>query len=481
MKAPANKTTWLSIGLAAFLLGLGLAKVFHPDTSVYMFALSIALFLFIVSKRFGVAMIASVLILSGVVGNAYGQTYYRKLKMYDGLFGKNIELLVKAKEDAVYSKKGQLTFRATDISFINTGQHLIGTISIEGMGAPMVYKGDYVRVSGKLYLRRSLEQGSISYAQMSIVTRDTSTINQIRRKFIVGLQNALPEPMASLAAGILIGQRSTLPDDFNEQLIKVGLIHIVAVSGFNLTIIVMAIRRLLAKQSRYQVVVLSCVLVGLFLLFTNFEPSIVRASWVSVLSLLAWYYGRSIKPVLLLLLVACITATINPLYIWFSVGWYLSFAAFFGIIVLAPLIKQRCLNESHQNKVFPSIMIETMSAQLCTLPLLLFVFGRMQNISLIANLLVAPFVPFAMLCSFLAGISGVLGPLFITVFAAPAKMILDYIISITLLLGNISFAQTKTRVTFWQMLYFYILLLSVSFILWTHNKKSTRIINIDEK
>ena len=76
MKAPANKTTWLSIGLAAFLLGLGLAKVFHPDTSVYMFALSIALFLFIVSKRFGVAMIASVLILSGVVGNAYGQTYH---------------------------------------------------------------------------------------------------------------------------------------------------------------------------------------------------------------------------------------------------------------------------------------------------------------------------------------------------------------------------------------------------------------------
>ena len=192
------------------------------------------------------------------------------------------------------------------------------------------------------------------------------------------------------------------------------------------------------------------------------------------------FRSRSIKPVLLLLLVACITATINPLYVWFSVGWYLSFAAFFGIIVLAPLIKQRFLSESHQNKVFPSIMIETMAAQLCTLPLLLFVFGRMQNISLIANLLVAPFVPLAMLCSFLAGISGALGPLFIAVFAAPAKMILDYIISITLLLGNISFAQTKTRVTFWQMLYLYILLLSVSFILWTHNKKSTRIINIDE-
>ena len=81
----------------------------------------------------------------------------------------------------------------------------------------------------------------------------------------------------------------------------------------------------------------------------------------------------------------------------------------------------------------------------------------------------------------MAGISGVLGPLFITVFAAPAKMILDYIISITVLLGNISFAQTKTRVTFWQMIYLYILLLSVSFILWTHSKKSNRIINIDEK
>lgn len=482
MKAlPANKTTWLSIGLAALLLGLGLAKVFRPDVSIYLFGLSVALFLFVISKRFSVTLVLATSIACCIIGNVYGQSYFRNLSIYDGMYGKNVELLVRAKEDAVYSKKGQLIFRADTISKLGNRQKIIGSLSIEGMGTTMVYKGDYIKVTGKLYPRKSLEQGSISYGQLTVVRRDQSVINSIRRKFIVGLQNALPEPMASLAAGILIGQRSTLPEDFNEQLTKVGLIHIVAVSGFNLTIIVMATRRLLVKQSRYQVAVFSCALMGMFLLFTNFEPSIVRASWVSVLTLMAWYYGRTIRPVLLLLIVASITAIINPLYIWFSVGWYLSFAAFFGIIVLAPLIKQRYLSKGHQNKVLPSILMETTAAQLCTLPILLFVFGRLQNISLLANFLVAPFVPFAMLFCFMAGISGLLGPTFINILAAPAKIVLDYIISITIFLGNISFAQTKARITIWQMIYLYILLTLVVLMLLHQNRKSTRIIDIYEK
>src|SRR5690606_12381438 len=110
-----------------------------------------------------------------------------------------------------------------------------------------------------------------------------------------------------------------------DHLTKVGLIHIVAVSGYNLTIIINACRRLLQKRSRFQTLVLSLSLIGTFLLFTGYSPSIVRAALVSGLSLGLWFLGRRIKPVPLLFLAAAITAGANPLYLWSNIGWYLSF------------------------------------------------------------------------------------------------------------------------------------------------------------
>jgi len=475
MKAVMARTTFLYCIFLAFLLGLAGAKFVRPDVSVYIFFGILALYALIASKRITLFSVVSAMLVCLILGNLYGAHFFEKLQRYETLYGKNVTLLVRATEDAIYSDKGQLKFRADKITNSLNNEKLVGSIAIEGFGVPMVYKGDYVQVEGKMYPRRSLQQGSVTFAKITVVNRDESAINNIRRKFIVGLQNALPEPMASLAAGLLIGQRSTLPEELSNSLTKVGLIHIVAVSGFNLTIIIFAVRRLLAGQSRYQVVVFSFALLTLFILFTNFEPSIVRASLVSVLSLLAWYYGRAFKPILLLLIVAAITAAFNPIYIWYSVGWYLSFAAFFGIIVLAPLIKQRALSERHRHKVIPSLLIETTAAQICTMPIILFVFGRIQNISIISNLLVAPFIPLAMLFSFIAGLAGIIGPIFIAIFSIPAKLVLDYILSASALLSQFSFAEGKMRITFWQMVYFYALIAWISIILLQKNRQIRKI------
>ena len=152
--------------------------------------------------------------------------------------------------------------------------------------------------------------------------------------------------------GLLIGQKANLPDHIYDELLMVGLVHIIAVSGYNLTIILRATEGLLKKHSKRLSTLLALNLIGVFLLFAGGSASIVRASVVSVLAIAAAYYGRKFKPVVLLLLAAAITAWAKPFYVWSDIGWYLSFLAFFGVMVVAPLALRRLPQRGRKNPLF---------------------------------------------------------------------------------------------------------------------------------
>jgi competence protein ComEC len=198
----------------------------------------------------------------------------------------------------------------------------------------------------------------------------------------------------------------------------------VAVSGYNLTIIVRAVRQLLKRFSRFQILALSSALIYIFLLITGYSPSIVRASLVSMLSLVAWYFGRQFKPVLLILLAAAITGSLNPYYVWADIGWYLSFLAFFGVLVLAPLLQVRIFSQ-RKGPLLGTVAIESFAAQLMTLPLIMMIFGRISLVGLIANIIIVPLVPYAMLFGVFSGFAGMLVPTIAGWFALPARLLLN--------------------------------------------------------
>jgi len=248
------------------------------------------------------------------------------------------------------------------------------------------------------------------------------------------MENALPEPQASFGLGLLVGQRTNLPANIINQLTAVGLVHIVAVSGYNLTILVRSAQRL-KLRSKYQITLLSLALVGSFLLVTGFSASIVRAAVVSSLGLWAWYYGRAIKPVLIIAFAAALTAIANPFYIWSDIGWYLSFLAFFGVLVIAPLIVKQFFKKTP--KLLTLVLIETLSAELMTLPLVMMIFGQMSLIALVANLLVVPLIPAAMLLAAIAAAAGAVMPLYAGWLAWPARYLLTYILDLVHMLANI--------------------------------------------
>jgi len=260
--------------------------------------------------------------------------------------------------------------------------------------------------------------------------------------------------VASFGLGLLVGQRSSLPDRTNQSLSQAGLTHLVAVSGYNLTIIVMALRRILGRRSKYQATMLSLALIGVFLLITGLSPSIVRAAIVAGLSLGAWYYGRQIRPILLLLLAAALTAGWYPFYIWSDIGWYLSFLAFFGVFIVAPLVATR-FRLSEKKRPVTMIVIETLTAQLMTAPLILFIFGEISSVSLLANTLIVPLVPLAMLLSLAAGLAGWFAPLLAGWFAWPARLLLTYMLDVAELLGRIPHALSKMKINVWHMVVLY--------------------------
>jgi len=214
----------------------------------------------------------------------------------------------------------------------------------------------------------------------------------------------------------------------------VGLVHIVAVSGYNLTILVRGVGRL-RLGSKYQKLAISLGLIAGFVLITGFSASIVRAALVSVLSLWAWYYGRRIKPLVLIMFAAAATGIWNPFYVWTDIGWYLSFLAFFGVLVIAPVISAKLFKQAP--KLLTAVVIETLSAEIMTLPLILMTFSQLSIIALIANALVVPLVPFAMLLSAIAGAAGALLQQIAGWFAFPARLVLTYMLDIVHIMASL--------------------------------------------
>ncbi len=472
-----RRTTIITLGLIAFLLGLGFARSKTLVTPEVLIASSV-IFIATVAKR-KIPAVLGVLLFGFVLGWWRGQVFFQQLQPLLALDGQHIVATVQADSDAVYNDRKELSFDASHLEVSDPDYwELPGRLLISGFGEPAIYRGDVVRIEGKVFVSRGSRQMRMSFAEMKVLGRSSSPIDSVRRKFAAGMETALPEPLASFGMGLLIGQRSTLPDSVTLALSAVGLTHIIAVSGYNLTIILRAVKRWLHNRSKYQITVISLSLMSLFLLMTGFSASIVRAAIVSGLSLLAWYYGRTFRPLLLIVLVAALTAGWNPFYIWSDIGWYLSFLAFFGVLVVAPLVNKRLFGTS-EPKVLTALLVESLCALLMTIPFVLYIFNQISLVALAANLLIVPLVPLAMLLVLIAGLAGMLLPVMSGVIALPARILLTYMLDLVELMSRIPHALIQRQLPLAAMLFLYGCVCLFVLVLWqVTNKKHDTITEI---
>ena len=460
------------------MAGLGWARFGLPISGWWLVALGI---LAIVSFRQArILSVYSIIAFGFVLGWWRGGLFMGEVRYLEQINHEKVVIVGRALTDAVYDDGGALSFDMDSLQLASPeNRKLVGKVGVSGFGERMVYRGDQVQVSGKFYPGRGSYTAWINYAELKVNARSKSVAYTATRNFAAGMQSSLPEPQASFGLGLLIGQRDTLPESTKDMLAMVGLTHIIAVSGYNLTILVRFTRRLLAKRSKFQAFACASILILSFLLVTGASPSIVRASIISFLSLGAWYYGRSVRPMVLIMLTAAATALWNPLYPWSDIGWYLSFLAFYGVLVVAPLAKKRFF-ANRKTGPFTELVLESMAAQVMTLPLILHIFNDSSYIALLANLLVVPLIPLAMMLSFVAGLAGTLIPAAAGWLSWPARWLLTYLLDIANLVSHIPHMQFSVSINLPAMLGIYAAMVALTLIWWQKAVKNSRITDINE-
>jgi competence protein ComEC len=436
-----RRTTLLLMLFLGVVLGVGVAHTGYGFHGVW--CVSLGFFVLLSWRKHSWLTLLIVLLFGISCGWWRGSIYLQRLAVYDSLQHQKITITARAMNDALYGKTKQLTFDANHIVLEN-GEKLPGKIQLSGFGANAVFQGDKVQASGSMYHGFGAYQGSMSFAVLKVTAHNPTVIEVIRQRFTAGMQTALPEPLAPFAMGLLVGQRATLPENVKQDLLMVGLTHIIAVSGYNLTIILHASKRVFGKRSKRIATFLSLALTAVFLLLAGASASIVRAAIVSVLSIAAGYYGRKFKPLNLICLAAAITAWANPVYVWSDLSWYLSFLAFYGVMVVSPLIQKRWPGGWHQS-LLGGVALESICAGLMTEPFVLHIFGQMSLISLPANMLVVTLVPLAMLLGVVAGLAGMFMSSIAGWFSWPAVFLLNYMLDIARMLAGLPHIFVRNR------------------------------------
>ncbi|MBC7868620.1 ComEC/Rec2 family competence protein [Candidatus Saccharibacteria bacterium] len=276
-----------------------------------------------------------------------------------------------------------------------------------------------------------------------------------------------------------MGQKRALPPDLIAALQIAGLTHVVVASGYNLTILVRLARRLFVRVSKYLSALSSSVMIASFIAITGMSPSMSRAGLVAGLSLAAWYYGRRFHPIILLSLAAAITVMVNPSYCWGDLGWQLSFTAFAGVMILAPLLQRYFFGEKKPG-IARQILGETLSALIVTAPILIGAFGQFSNVALLANMLVLPLVPLAMLLTFAAGVGGLLFPAAANVIGWPATWLLRYMVNVADYLSSLPWAVSVVQLPSLGIVLCYVGLIGLSVYLWRVTGYDLRNSNIIE-
>lgn len=258
---------------------------------------------------------------------------------------------------------------------------------------------------------------------------------KMRDFFAKGISDYLPKKEASLGLGYLLGQKSGVDKEFQENLRTVGLTHIIVASGAHLGVLVSIARKIFGKLSRFASLLSGVIFMLIFIGITGVSASMLRAGLVTGLSLVCWYFGRKIQPMRLILLVAAITLIVNPMYLT-DLAWLLSFASFTGILVVAPIMTKVFYDKDKTPGPIASTLISSVAAALLCTPILLYFFGTVSLISVVANILILPTVSIAMGMTFLTGASALCLPFVAGVVGKLTTLLLDYQISVVEFFGD---------------------------------------------
>lgn len=293
---------------------------------------------------------------------------------------------------------------------------------------------------------------------------------RLKHAFEKNIDAALPEPHAAFLKGLLLGERASLPADLIESFKKTGTSHMIALSGYNITIVGRSLASVLAMVAVpfYASFWIALSAMILFVIMTGASASAVRAGIIAALALIAHREGRHYQMTNALAFAGAAMLMADPALLRFDVGFQLSFLATMGLVYLSPGIERRFKQFADYVKKFfgmrpvsaalkrntdettvhvfftmKRVLIETLAAELAVLPLLLYLFGYLSLISPFANIASLMAVPYAMGAGFFTALAGFFSSTLGSVVGVASWLLLEYIMDAVRLFASFPYATVE--------------------------------------
>jgi len=331
----------------------------------------------------------------------------------------------------------------------------VGQVRIKTTRFPEYHTGDQLYIAGKL------QNNQILFPKISQLTSEAArpglsqTLSQTRANLIEKINLFLPTPQSNLVAGILLGQ-DAIRGDFLNDLRKTGLVHIVVVSGQNISILAgMALSVLAPLIGRRKAIVIAGILVIFYTLMVGAQPPVVRAAIMGLLTFSALYFGRQVWSVWILGLTGVLMILVDP-SLPFSISFQLSMAATFGVIAIAPKLEEKLKKLPN---IIKSDLSVSLSAYLMTLPIIVYHFGQASVVAPVANLLViwlvAPIMFMGMIMVAVGSILPILGMIVGWILWVPTT----FFVNVAQGFASLPFASFTLGKGIWQLSVGYLILL----------------------
>lgn len=318
--------------------------------------------------------------------------YYRDLPVYKD--GQKVSLFVTLKGEPEI-RSGKLVFTVWD--------HRGVRISIVSSSVLPYHYGDRLFIEGFFTVRDS--RYFLYFPNIQIVNSDQNYLSQfdayIKNNSRSLLNSSISPVSSSLLMGLIFGGRQGMPREFMEKLRIVGVFHVIAASGMNVSFVAAVLMSIFGRIMKRQAVLLFSVTGVVFYAYlAGFEASIVRASIMAIIAFSAALMGRQY----IALFALAITAYVMLFYFpgnFQDIGFQLSFLSTLGILEIKPLFPWQ------KYFIVEDIGI-TLAAQLATFPVILSVFGQYGILSVLVNVFVLWTIPFLMIFGVMAIVSGLI-------------------------------------------------------------------------
>jgi competence protein ComEC len=493
---------WFSL---AFLAGIVVASLVPLHILTWLTLLVVSIFLVILSQllaprlpdSFPLHPFAFVLLCGFCLGAVRYQMSVPRFNAFHIAFynDRDYDLLITGTLVEPPDYRDDYTNLRLEVSSVDTGDRNLpagGLILARVSNNQVFHYGDMLRLRGKLktppeneefsyrdYLAAQQIHSYMSSAEVTFLPGRggnlvSAALYQFKEKALENIYRLFPDPESSLLAGILLGVDTGLTRELQQAFKNTGTAHIIAISGFNISIIaglfVTFFSRFLGPRRGALLAVIGIVF---YTILVGGEAAVVRAAIMGGLALFARQVGRRQFALNTLLAVALLMCLWNPLYVW-DVGFQLSLFATLGLILYAEPFSQfanRIITRyfpasaaEQSAKLLSEFVLLTFAAQLTTIPIMAYHFKRISLVSFLANPFILPAQPAVMILGGLAVLLSLvwspLGQLAgwiawpFVVYTIRMVEIFDRIPHGTLFLGDLSI---------WFVILFYVVLLSVTF------------------